>query len=99
MDDTKQYTIQIKGTAYKFRPIPDNDLVKIQLIFNMNASVAKTLKAVTLILKTSVGDDVWDELTDRLIVNEISVEDLVSGPIKKLIERQVKDRKTAKSDD
>jgi hypothetical protein len=93
MDDEKRYTIQIKGTAYKFRPLPDEDLGRLQLIFNMNASVAKTLKAITAVLKESVGPEAWDELTDRLITKELTIHDIVGDPVKKLIERQLKDRK------
>lgn len=99
MDDTKQYTIQIKGTAYKFKPLPEDDLARIQLVLNMNASVTKVLKAVTRMLRDSAGAEVWDELTDRLINEEVTLDEIVTAPIKKLIERQVKDRKTDKSDD
>lgn len=96
MDDDKHYTIQIKGTAYKFRPIPDDELGRLQLIFNMNASVGKTLKAITAVLKQSVGADAWDDLTDKLITKELTIDDIVGAPVKKLIERQIKDRKTDK---
>jgi hypothetical protein len=99
MDDTKQYKIQIKGVAYTFSAMPDDDLANLQLIFNMNASVTKVLKAVTRVLRDSAGAEAWDELTDRLINKEITLDEMVTGPVKKLIERQVKDRKTDKSDD
>lgn len=98
MDDDKQYTIQIKGTAYKFRPIPDEDLARIQLVFNMNASLPKTLKAITRLLKESVGGEQWDALTDRLIDKEITLDEMVSLPIKRLVERQVKDAKASADD-
>lgn len=91
MDDTKQYKIQIKGTAYTFQPFPDEDIVKIQLVFNMNASTMKTIKAVTRILRDSAGVQQWDELTDRLIDGEITLEDLVK-PVKELLKRQARDR-------
>lgn len=98
-DDTKQYKIQIKGTAYSFRPIPDEDLGHLQLIFNMNASTGKTLKAITAVLKESVGAETWDELTDRLIAKELTIADIIGDPVRKLIDRQLKDRKAEKSDE
>lgn len=91
MGDSKQYTIQIKGTAYRFKPIPDDDIVRVQLIFNMNASPTKTVKAITRILKASAGDEQWDLLTDRLIEEEISLQDMVVTPVKELVKRQTKD--------
>lgn len=93
-DDTKRYKIQIKGTAYTFAPLPDEDLVKLQLIFNMSASPAKTVKALTRVLKASTGDLQWDELTDRLINDELTLEEMVVKPVKELMKRQTKDLKS-----
>ena len=98
MDDTKRYKIQIKGTAYSFSPIPDEDLGKIQVIFNMNASAAKTLKALTRILKNSAGAEQWDALTDRLIDDEIGLEEIIK-PAREILKRQVKDRTAAPADE
>lgn len=97
-DETKQYKIQIKGTAYTFRPLSDDDLANLQLIFHMNASTTRQLRAITAALKTSLGVDQWDELTDRLIAKEVTILDIAGDPVKKLIERQVKDRKADKAD-
>lgn len=97
-DDTKRYKIQIKGTAYTFAPISDDDIGMIHLVFNMNASTAKTLKALTKIMKESTGSQQWDELTDRLIEKEITLEDLVK-PLKELLKRQTKDRVATQGDE
>ena len=91
-DEIKQYKIQIKGSAYTFDAIPEIELGKIQMIFNMNASLTRTIKAVTRVLKASAGDEQWDALTDRLIEDEITLEDAILRPLKELLKRQAKDR-------
>lgn len=99
MGDEKQYTIQVKGTAYRFRPVSDDDLARVQIIFNMNASSHKMIKAITAILRDSLGTEQWDELTDRLISKDLDLSDIVVVPLKKLIEKQLKDRAPQSGDD
>jgi hypothetical protein len=95
MDDSKQYTVQIKGTAYRFTPIPSDDFERVVMVMNMNASAPKVLKGLTSILKRSAGDDQWDAITDRLIAQELDIEDVTVKLFRKLIERQSKDQAPA----
>lgn len=57
MGDEKQYTVQIKGTAYRFRPIPQDDLVMVTLVSNMGAHQTKTLKALSKVVASSAGPE------------------------------------------
>jgi len=92
MDDTKQYTIQVKGKAYKFTPIPDSDIEKIMMLMNMNASPFKIVKGLTYVLKDSSGEDQWDEITDRMITGELGIRDITVEIFDKLVKRQRKDQ-------
>lgn len=91
MDDTKHYTVQLKGTAYRFKPIPADDLALVIYVINMNVSGAKLLKAVSKILAESAGPEQWDALTDRLISKELDVRELTVGLLERLMKRQGKD--------
>lgn len=97
MDDDKQYTIQIKGTAYRFRPVPTEDLSMMIMVLNMGASQTKTLKALSRVVSNSAGAEQWDALTDRLIAGEVAIEEITVDVVKRLVARQNKDaaRKTA----
>ena len=86
-DEIEQYTIQVKGTAYRFRPIPQDDIAMILTVINMGASQTKTLKALGRVLGDSAGPEQWDAISDRLISGEIKPGDL-SGIFKKVMERQ-----------
>lgn len=92
MGDEKQYTIQVKGTAYKFKPIPPEDLAMVIVVMNMNASQTKTVKAIAKAVSASAGAEQWDEITDRLIAGEVTLEEVTVGVVKRLIERQAKDK-------
>ena len=91
MGDDKRYTIQIKGTAYRFKPLPEEDITRIVLVSNMNASSTKTIKIVFKVLSEAAGPEQWDALTDRLIAKEISVNDIATDLFAKLVKRQSKD--------
>lgn len=93
MGDEKRYTIQIKGTAYKFKPIPDEDAARVVVVANMGATMTKPIKAIMKVLGDSAGPDQWDAITDRLISGELSVEDIGVGLFKTLMERQKRDSK------
>lgn len=87
MGDDTYYTIQVKGTAYRFRPIPQDDLVMVLTVTNMGASAVKPLKALTRALADSAGAEQWDELTDRLIVKQVTPQDLMDL-FSELVKRQ-----------
>lgn len=90
-DSSKYYTIQIKGTAYRFAPIPTDDLERLIMVMNMNAGALKTVKAVTSALKAAAGAEQWDAITDRLISKELELTDVTSELLKKIMKRQGKD--------
>lgn len=90
MGDEKYYTIQVKGTAYRWQPIPASDVEMLATVVNMGASTLKSYKALLRILAASAGPEQWDVISDRLIERELSTEDF-SGVFKRLIERQRKD--------
>jgi len=92
MGDEKYYTIQVKGTAYRFRPVPDDDIARVVAVANMGASPVKPLKMIMKTLATSTGPEQWDAITDRLIKGELSVEDVSGKLFKKLIDRQKADQ-------
>lgn len=98
MGDEKQYTVQIKGTAYRFRPIPQDDLVMVTLVSNMGAHQTKTLKALSKVVASSAGPEQWDALTDRLIAGEVTIEEITVGVLKRVVERQTKDESAAADD-
>lgn len=89
-DEKKYYTIQIKGTAYRFEPVSSEDATMLTAVINMNASPVKTIKAMTRVMKRCVGDEQWDTITDRLISNEIDLNDLMEA-FKKLSVKTSKD--------
>jgi sulfite reductase beta subunit-like hemoprotein len=76
MGDDTYYTIQIKGTAYRFKPIPENDLAMVLTVANMGASQVKILKALNKVIGDSAGVEQWDTITDRLIAGEIKPAEL-----------------------
>lgn len=92
MGDEKQHTVQVKGTAYKFRPIPPDKLSMLVFVTNMNASSTKILSAVTNVLSESAGAEQWDAITDRLISGELEIQDITVKLLKTLTERQAKDK-------
>lgn len=98
-DDTKRYTIQIKGKAYQFKPIPSEDLSMVIMVLNMGASQTKTLKALSKVVANAAGPEQWDALTDRLIASEVNIEEITVGVMKRLVERQSKDKADAPADD
>lgn len=91
MGDEKYYTIQIKGKAYRFKPLSTEDLERVIMIRNMSVSEMKTIRALTRVLSTSAGPEQWDDLTDRYVAKEIDLTDFTVAVFQKLIKRQDKD--------
>jgi len=89
-DDAKYYTIQIKGTAYRFTPVTSEDVLTIQTLSSMGAGTAVYVKALMDIMSASVGDEQWKALIDRVAAREVRYDDLF-GAFKRLAERQGKD--------
>jgi hypothetical protein len=90
MDDDTYYTIQIKGTAYRFQPVPEDTVATLMVVLNMGASVDKSVKALMRALGRSAGPEQWDEITDRLIEGELTVNDVSITLFKELVKRQSK---------
>lgn len=99
MDDEKYYTIQIKGIAYRFRPLPPEDLERVMMINSLNVGHTKVVTVLTRVLKTAAGDEQWDALTDRYVAKEISLSDLTVDVFRKLVKRQGKDAPAVDADD
>lgn len=94
MDDDKRYTVQIKGTAYRFRPIPFEDIERVNLVLNMNASPTKSFKMLTRVVSESAGVEQWDVLTDLLIEKKVELREITSDVFSKVVKRQLKDLKS-----
>lgn len=99
MGDEKQYKIQIKGTAYTFKPIPFEDVERVNLVLNMNASPMKTFKVLTRIMSESAGPEQWDVLTDLLIDKTVDLNEITGEVFSKIVKRQLKDRKAETAGD
>lgn len=91
MGDEKYYTIQIKGKAYRFKPLPTEDLERVIMIRSMSVSEMKTIRALTRVLSTAAGPEQWDDITDRYVAKEIDLTDFTVDVFQKLIKRQDKD--------
>lgn len=97
MGDEKQYTIQVKGTAYRFKPLPPDDIERVMMINNLNLSTFKVVKAVTRVLANSAGEEQWDQITDRYMAKEITLHEMTIDVFKKLLKRQGKDIQDAEA--
>jgi hypothetical protein len=87
MGDETYFTIQVKGTAYRFKPIPPDDLAMVMTVVNMGASQSKSLKALGKVLADSAGPEEWDAIADRLVAREIEPAEL-SQIFREIMKRQ-----------
>lgn len=99
MGDEKQYTIQIKGTAYRFKPLPPDDIERLMMVMHLGVSNSKVVRALTRVLAESAGPEQWDAITDRYMNGEILVQDFTTTVFEKLIKRQAKDKQPEQTDD
>lgn len=91
MDDTTYFTVQIKGTAYRFKPFPKDDLERVTVLMHLGVSGSKAIRALSRLLAESAGPEQWDALTDRYMAGEISdPQDLTVSLFRRLLERQSK---------
>lgn len=88
MGDEQIHIIQIKGEAYRFRPIPSEDYERIALATSMSMSHNKTFRVLTRILAASALDDGWDKLTDMWVEGKLSHTELTTDILNTLIKRQ-----------
>ena len=93
MDDNKYFTVQVKGTAYRFRPFTEKDLSKVQTLSLMGATVEMVKAAMTMV-SVSVGPEQWAAIVKRVSDGEVVIGDLVSV-LKRVTDRQVKEAQSA----
>lgn len=98
MGDEKFYTIQVKGTAYRFKPLPPDDIEMVVTVLSMGASLSQSIKALAKGLEPSLGEDQWDAIVGRMTAKEITVADLVKV-FQTLLKRQSKTPAANPADD
>jgi hypothetical protein len=90
MGDEKYYTIQIKGTAYRFKPLSPVDIKKVVFISQMDPTGLKSFKVLSRVLSESAGMDQWGQILDRYLADELKETEFTSDIFAKLIKRQDK---------
>lgn len=91
MDDTtRSITFQVKGQAYRFAPLTEDQQAALLLIPDGAAGFRKMLKVAA----RSMGDAQYDQITDRLIDPDDA---LSTKDLGKMMERLAKE--SAKSSD
>lgn len=101
MGDEKQtyFTIQLRGKAYRFKPIPTDDLERVVVVGNMGQNKIKVLKVMMHVLERSAGEEQWDEITDRLIAEELTTAEVSYKLFETIQERMLKAaKKSAKAE-
>lgn len=96
-DEKQQFTIQIKGKAYRFEPIPPEDFERVVVVLNMGASQTKTIKVIMHVLGRSAGERQWDEITDLLIDGKVTTAQVSVDLFKTITDRMAKAEKSAKA--
>ena len=87
-DDTRVFKIQVKGTAYSFRPIPEEAVERVALINSLSVSGTKVIKTLTQALAQSAGPEQWDKLTDLWVAGEVSHKEITVGLFEEILKRQ-----------
>lgn len=87
MDDEKHFTIQVKGTAYRFRPLPDDDVNMVVTVLSMGVGLQHSLKALSQPLSASLGEEQWGQFVGRMVAKELTATDLTKA-FETLLKRQ-----------
>lgn len=95
-DDIKPVTIQVAGETYRFKPLDDEELGRLQTLSIMGVSGLMQTKALFATLRKSLGEDAWDGFADRTVSGEIDVVKELPRITKKLMERFARDSKASK---
>lgn len=90
-DEQKYYTIQVKGTAYRFAPLEPDDVKKVVIIAQMDPTGMKSFKVLSTVLAKSAGPEQWSELLDRYLAGEVTESEITAQIFGRLIKRQDKD--------
>lgn len=91
MGDEKYYTVQLKGVAYRFQPLPSEDVKRLGVALHLSLKGAKMIQALTRVLSESAGETQWDAITDRYLAGELELEEFTVRLFERLFKRQVKD--------
>lgn len=91
MGDEKHYTVQLKGVAYRFKPLPPQDVQRLVTALHLSIHGTKLIKTLTKVLAASAGEDQWDAITDRYLADELALEEFTVRLFERLIKRQDKD--------
>lgn len=94
MGDEKFYTIQVKGTAYRFRPLPDDDLNMVVTVLSMGVGLQHSLLALSRPLSASLGGEQWGDFIRRMVAKELTAADLTKA-FETLLKRQTAAPKSA----
>jgi hypothetical protein len=95
MGDEKYYTIQVKGTAYRFQPMPDDDITMVVTVISMGVGLQHSLKALAGPLSASLGEDQWSAFISRMVAKELTATDMTKA-FQTLLKRQTADKAKAK---
>lgn len=87
MGDEKFYTIQVKGTAYRFRPLPADDITMVVTVLSMGVGLRHSLQALSQPLSASLGEEQWAEFVSRMVTKELTAADLTKA-FETLLKRQ-----------
>lgn len=92
-DDTRVFKIQIKGTAYEFRPIPEDSLTRVHMMGSLSVSQLKVVKTLTAALAESAGPEQWDAITDRYGAGEVTEREITIDLYRSILERMSEETK------
>lgn len=95
MDDDKYYTIQVKGEAHRFKPVPPEDYERIALVQSMTVDSAKYLKVVTQALSNAAMGDAWNKITDLWVSGGLTTPEATVDILRALVTRQSEDKTKA----
>ena len=89
MGDEKYFTIQVKGTAYRFRPLPSDDITMVVTVLSMGVGLRHSLQALSQPLSASLGEEQWGQFVNRMVAKELTAGDLTKA-FETLLKRQNK---------
>jgi len=98
MDDVTHYTIQIKGTAYRFAPLPTDDIKRIMVMSQLDPTGLRSFKVLAQALAASAGPEQWGAILDRYVAREVTEAEITSAVFGRLIKRQNADEEKRSTD-
>lgn len=97
MDDTTYFTIQVKGEAYRFAPLPEDDVERVVMILEMSTTPQRVLKALTRVMAASAGAEGWDKLTDLYVTKQVELSEITTDLFETILKRMAEAKKPAKT--